>query len=181
MANIATPFQWLQDLERRARQRARGLPRQERIQHFWSGIAFRVGSAQLLTPLNEIREVLPCPTLLAKVPGAKFWVRGLANIRGTLLPVIDLHACLAGKSTPIENRSRMIVISQAGINSGLLVDEVLGIKHFPEQSRDTETPCKEAWLAPFTTGSFNSPEEGTWTVFDMRMLAESELFLKAAL
>lgn len=181
MANTATPYQWLQELERRARQRARGLPRQEKIQHFWSGIAFRVGETQLLTPLSDIREILPCPTVLAKVPGAKAWVRGLANIRGTLLPVIDLQACLAGKPTAVENRSRMLVINQAGVNSGLLVDEVLGIKHFPEQSRDMETPCKESWLTLFTKGSFSSVEEGTWTVFDVRTLAESELFLKAAL
>ena len=182
MANplIQSPFQWLQDLERRARQRAKGLPRREKVEPMWRGIGFRLGESHLITPLNEIREVLPYTTQLAKVPGAKSWVKGLANIRGMLLPIIDLRACLEGKAITIENRSRMLIINQAGILAGLVVDEVMGIKHFPEHIRDLDTPCKETWISPFARGLF-SYEGMTWTVFNMHALAESELFRKVAL
>ncbi|EIJ43754.1 chemotaxis signal transduction protein [Beggiatoa alba B18LD] len=175
-----TPFQWLQELERRAKQKARGIPRQEKVQQIWRGIAFRVGNTPLVTPLNEIREILPYPTYLAKVPGAKAWVKGLANIRGLLLPIVDLQACLDGKATPIESRTRLVIINQAGISAGLVVDEVLGIKHFPEEAKDTDTPCKDAWLTPFAKGMFIE-EDSIWTIFDMHALAESEVFLRASL
>lgn len=174
-----TPFQWLQDIERRAKKLGRGLPRQEKVQQIWRGIAFRVAENALVTPIHEIREVLIFPSPLAKVPGAKLWVKGLANIRGLLLPVIDLRACLEGTSINLAKRTRILIINQAGITAGLVVDEVLGIKHFPEQLRDLDTPCKQAWLTPFARGLF--AYEGTaWTVFDMHALAESETFLKAA-
>jgi len=68
----------------------------------------------------EIREILPYIGRLAKVPGAKSWVKGLANIRGILLPVIDLSGCLDGKPISIERHTRMLIINQAGISAGFL-------------------------------------------------------------
>lgn len=175
-----TPFQWLQEFERRARQKAKGLPRQEEVQQIWRGIAFRLDDALLVTPLNEIREIITCPSKLARVPGAKSWVRGIANVRGMLLPVVDLKECLDGRTTKMESRIRLVVINQAGLTAGLIVDDVLGIKHFPEQLRDINKPCPENWLAPFTRGLFPESDQ-TWIVFDMQVLAKSEMFLKAAL
>lgn len=177
---VQPAFQWLIDIERRAKQRAKGLPRQEQVQEMWRGIGFRVGGMTLIASIDEIREVLPLPPSLAKVPGSKPWIKGLANVRGALLPVVDLQACLEGKPTNVNNRVRMLVISQNSVTAGLLVDEVLGIKHFPEQLRDNDTPCKEPWLAPFAKGLF-SYEESAWTIFNMLALSESELFLNAAL
>ena len=178
------PFQWLQDIERRAKQKAKGLPRQEKIQQIWRGVAFRLGETLLVTPLTEIREVLHYPRTLARVPGAKSWVKGLANLRGFLLPIIDLQACLESKLVTVGNRSRVIVINQTTnqniIYAGLLVDEVLGIKHFPEHLKDVETPCKYPWLTPFTKGIFVY-DEVVWTIFDMHTLSENEGFRNAAL
>ncbi|OUD14548.1 chemotaxis protein CheW [Thioflexithrix psekupsensis] len=181
MANTLAqpPFQWLQELERRARQKARGLPRQEKIQQIWRGIAFRVGTVTLVSGLTEIREVMPVPTVMARVPGAKSWVRGLANVHGQLLPIIDLQACLESHVTILESPTRVLVINHAGINAGLLVDEVIGIKHFPEQHRDSEAICQDIWLAPYARGVFHY-EDHTWVVFDLHRLAESDAFLKAA-
>lgn len=182
MANTLAqpPFQWLQELERRAKQKSRGLPRQEKVQQIWRGIAFRLGDMTCVSALTEIREVMPVPTVMARVPGAKLWVRGLANVHGQLLPIIDLQACLDNRVTLLEGRTRVLVINQAGVNAGLLVDEVMGIKHFPEQSRDLEIPCKEAWIVPYAKGSFHY-ENAQWAVFDLHALAESDSFLKAAL
>ena len=174
-----TPFQWLQELEKRVKQKAKGLPRQEKGPQIWRGIAFRLGEILLVTPINEIREVIHYPNLLAKVPCAKPWVKGLANIRGMLLPVIDLQACLEGTAIILAKRTRLLIINQAGIMAGLVVDEVLGIKHFPEHLRDLDTHCKQAWMAPFTRGQFVY-EGTTWMVFDMHSLVENEVFKKAA-
>jgi len=175
-----SPYKWLQDLERRAKQRAKGLPHQSTIEQIWRGIAFRLGKIYLVSPLNEISEILPYSTNLAKIPGSKLWVKGLANVRGLLLPIIDLNFCLEGEPIVINNRSRMLLINQSGISAGLLVDEVLGIKHFPEHIMDLETPCKDVLIAPFTKGLFVY-EKKTWTIFDMQKLTNNNVFLDAAL
>ena len=177
-----TPFLWLQNIEQLARERAKGLPRQQKVQETWRGIAFRVGKVHLVTPLTEIRAILDPKTLAtpAKVPGAKPWVRGLANIRGQLWPIIDLQACLGGKATQQENISRLLIINQAGVSAAILVDEVIGIKHFLEIERNKNVQYNEEWFAPFVTQTFTQ-EEGTWVVFDMHALSKSKTFLEAAL
>jgi twitching motility protein PilI len=180
MANADSPFQCLVEIERRARQRAKGLPRKEQVQEIWRGIAYRVGDTRLVSNITQVDRIMNCPSVLAKVPGAKAWIRGLANIRGILLPVVDLNACLANKITNIESRSRILIVNQSGIYAGLLVDEVMGIKYFPEELLDTETPCQEAWVSPFNKGLFHY-EQQTWVVFDMQILTESNQFLNAAL
>jgi len=182
MANtlIESPFQWLQDIERLTKLRAKGLPRQLNVEKIWRGIGFRLGKSYLVTHIQEIREILPCRDRLARVPGAKSWVKGLANIRGSLLPVIDLNDCLGGECLTINNHTRMLIINQAGFTAGLLVDEVIGIKAFPVPERDYNTPCNVARIAPFANGLFTY-DKITWTVFDMEKLVQNDLFLKAAL
>lgn len=175
-----TPYQWLQDLDRRAKQKSKGLPRAETIQQIWRGIAYRIGETRLVTTIHDIREILHYPRPIAKVPGAKPWVKGLANVRGLLLPVMDLQACIEGTPITLAKPTRVIIINQDGMTAGLVVDEVLGLKHFPEPNRDLETPCKQPWLTPFARGRFNY-EEASWTVFDMHALVKSDEFLKAAL
>jgi len=178
-----TPYQWLQELERRAKQKAKGLPRQEEVKQVWHGIAFRIGEVQLVSPLTDIHEIYDFAHVavnLARVPGAKLWVKGLANHRGVLLPIIDLQAYLNGKSTAISNRSRMLIVNQASVYAGLIVDDVLGIKHFYEDSRDIKTPCKETWLTSYSSGLFKE-DKITWVIFDIKVLAENATFLNAAL
>lgn len=52
--------------------------------------AFRVGDLQLALGENEVAELLEAPTVFA-IPNSPNWVGGLVNVRGDLLPVIDLH------------------------------------------------------------------------------------------
>ncbi len=58
---------------------------------------FYVGDDRLIAPLNDIKEILNFPSAITKVPGTKPWMLGIANIRGTLLPVIDLQLFLIGR------------------------------------------------------------------------------------
>jgi twitching motility protein PilI len=175
------PFQWLQMIDLLAKQQARGLPRQEQnVQQIWKGIAFRLDEFLLVSPLAQIQRIIACPTVLAKVPGAKPWVRGIANVSGQLLPIIDLPLCL-GRKKPIviNNRTRVLVINQAGVSSGVLVDELMGIKHFEVDALNTASDNSRHWYVQFANGTF-AEETRTWIVFDMLTLARSRLFLDAA-
>ncbi|MEY3220978.1 MAG: hypothetical protein RIT27_2335 [Pseudomonadota bacterium] len=177
------PFQWLMELEQAARTHAKGLPRQEVVQQTWRGIAFRIGNASVVAALTDIREVLPSPKILAKVPGAKSWVNGIANIRGQLLPVIDLKACLTGNNTLLEKKTRLLILNQSGVSAGILVDEVVGIKNFPQESLEANASYANQvqWLAPFTRGIYKGEEgEEDWLVFEVGRLSGSRVYLEAA-
>ena len=83
------PFELLLALETRARDVAAG-QREGTAAQEWIGVAFRMGGETFLVERDEAREVMGLPAPVTRVPGARRWIVGLANVRGQLLPVIDL-------------------------------------------------------------------------------------------
>ena len=96
----------------------------------WVGVGFSLGSERFVTDRADVREVMPVPDVMARVPGAKSWLRGIANVRGQLITVIDIKAYLGGGITMPDRRSRVLAIASRDIPTGLLVDEVLGFRRF---------------------------------------------------
>ena len=72
-----------------------------------------------------------------------------------------------------------MVINHRGVFAGLLVDQVLGLRHFEALTRSTAAPTTDAELLPYLEPGFPMHEE-VWPVFSMRKLAESPLFMQVA-
>lgn len=179
LAELANrPFELLQEIERRSRLAAAGRSAGGEVQTEWVGVGFRVGGHLFVTPRDEVREVLMVPEV-TRVPGAKGWLRGLANIRGQLLPVIDLHHFLGGVQAPQSRSSRVMAVNHPDIPAGLLVDEVRGFRRFNESDRSDQPPEAGPGYEPFLAGSFQRGEE-TWGILSLKELVESPLFLQAA-
>lgn len=89
---------------------------------------FQVAGAPYGMPLEYVGKVLPVMTL-RDVPGTPAHVRGLMNVHGQSLPVVDFAAlaCISGdKGYSLE--SPILLIECGRWRLGLLVDEVLGIE-----------------------------------------------------
>ena len=172
-----SPMALLHDLDRRSRQYAVGLPLQIEAKKTWSGVAFRLADTHLVTPLSEMREILTYPELSA-VPGARPWLKGIANVRGNLLPIIHLQSYLGRQATVIGRRSRVLVVKHEGIFAGLIVDEVLGMKHFVEEEFTTKVVSDDG-PRDYLDGAYI--QEGQhWEVFNVQRLVQSPLFLQVA-
>ncbi len=174
----ANPIELLVDIERRARANAAGLPQQQDIREQWSGIGFRLGERWMLAPLDEVTELLTLP-VMTRVPGAKSWVLGIANVRGNLLPIMDLNGYLYGRRTVVGKRTRILVINHRGVFAGLLVDEVTGLRHFDVDRRLAARPDSDVETLPYLERGFEL-DGRAWPVFSMRKLAESPLFMQVA-
>jgi twitching motility protein PilI len=172
------PIELLLELERRSKENAKGLPQQAEKKSLWSGIAFRIGDMSLVAPLAQVNEILHYPKLTL-VPGAKAWVKGLANIRGTLLPIMDLQGYLGKAAITLRSQSRILVIHQGELAAGLLVNEVLGLKHFEPEDKVTRVKKIDPNIKPYIHGAFRR-EEQVWHVFNMTALAQDPLFLRVA-
>lgn len=167
----------LQDFDQRFQRRALGLPQQEEIER-WEGIVFDVEGAKMVVKLDEVLEILNYPRSVTSVPGAKSWVRGIANIRGNLLPIVDLQAFLGGALTQIGRRSRVLVCDQGEGLIGLLIGEMVATRHFDETSR---TGKKEAPAGGGEFVAFGFEQDGIyWPVFSVRQLLHSAGFQSAA-
>ncbi|MCB1734718.1 MAG: purine-binding chemotaxis protein CheW [Gammaproteobacteria bacterium] len=174
------PLAILHDMERRSRAHAIGMPQREEVKVGWSGIAFRVGKENLLVHADEILEILTYPAI-TRVPGTQAWVKGVANVRGNLLPVMDLGGYLNGHRTPVNRTTRVLVSNQQGVFVGLVVDEVLGQRQFDEDERFTWDAANDDALdsTPYSAEGFRRDEE-TWRVFKLGQLTTQSRFMQVA-
>jgi twitching motility protein PilI len=156
-----------------------GLPHKQEKGSEWSGIAFRVANTSLVVALGEVVEILEFPDITF-VPMTRPWVRGMANVRGSLLPVIDLNGYLNGSATKTTIRTRVLVIDHNDVFTGLVVDEVLGIKHFMNDEFVPNDAIVEEALKPYTQNGFQSGEQ-YWGLFSLHALAETPQFLQVAI
>jgi twitching motility protein PilI len=173
------PVAVLRAMESDCREAAAGLPEKVEHREEWSGIAFRLGDQQLLAPMGEVVETLPMPQL-SIVPNTADWVHGIANVRGRLLPVIDLHGLLHGNVVQPGTRSRVLVIDFEDIYSGLVVDEVHGLRHYPVEECVVADKRMDAVLEPYVSNGFQ--DEGVFRgIFSIPALTAFERFMQAAI
>ena len=172
------PFELLQELERRSRAAAIGSDTPGGTADEWVGVAFRIGPHHLLAARSEVREVLPIPQS-TRVPGAVFWIRGLANVRGLLLPLTDMRAFMDSESSRDTRESRVLVVNHRQIPTGLIVDEVMGFRRFADTERAAPSEVSDHAYKAFITGAF-SREGQVSPIIGLISLVESERFLQAA-
>ena len=176
---MSDPFQRLQEIEQLCSNSAELLPSLESHEDDWTGIGFSLGGIELLSTMGEVLEILDPPEY-TKVPGVKPWVVGIANVRGSLLPLIDLKSFVTGENVKNIKKSRVLVINHADNSTGLIVDEVLGVRHFSLNDRIYELPEIEVSVKPYIKQAFQRDDK-YWPVFSFNELTEDERFLHASL
>lgn len=177
-ALIEQPFELLQELERRSRAAIAGKGTGE-LSTEWVGVGFRIGQEQFVASRDQVREVLMLPDSMTRVPGAKRWMLGIANLRGHLLPLIDLKMMLGSGRTTLRRNTRVISINHREIPAGLVVDEVLGFRRFMENEFRDRWPETAVRCDRFVKGAYERGQD-SWPIFGLYDLVESSTFLQAA-
>lgn len=173
------PYQLLLEIERRARAAQAGQIPVEGSGAAWVGVAFRVATETFLVARDELREVMSVPAALTRVPGAHYWIRGLINLRGQVLPIIDLRAFLGGAVTQIGRNARILVPNNRDVPAGLLVDEVMGFRRFIDQEFSAQPLATILNCDRYLAGAFRRGGEVA-PVFSLSALLESNEFLMGA-
>jgi chemotaxis signal transduction protein len=95
-------------------------------------VIVRLGGCRYALPMPAVAEV-GRPPALTRLPGLPSWVAGAANWRGRVLAVLDLRPLLSADSRALDRRSRLVVLTRAGVTAGLLTEGVEGTSdHDPE-------------------------------------------------
>ena len=173
------PFELLKELEKRSRTVTTTNAPEASAAPEWVGVACRMGGETFLIAREETREVLGYPAVITRIPGAKSWVRGLANVRGSLLPMLDLRQFLGSGTTAAGRNTRVVVVNHREIPAGLVVDEVLGFRRFAESEFNAEAPPTVIRCEAYLAGAFRRGGE-VWPVLSLKALVESQSFLQAA-
>lgn len=177
-AESLAPYDLLVHLESLAREAIAAREGGTGSQDEWVGVAFRLGGEQFVTPRDQVREVLPVPDHLARIPGAKSWLKGIANVRGHLLPISDLRAYLGGGTLMTDRSTRVVVVNHRECPAGLLVDEVSGFRRFSQNDFRNDGAATIIRCENYLSGVYRT-DGAAWPIFDLFRLVEDGLFLQA--
>ncbi|MEM7000556.1 MAG: chemotaxis protein CheW [Pseudomonadota bacterium] len=143
----------LQDIRTATFKNAASLPLKEEVAAQWQGLGFQIGGVRLVAKLGEVVELMQVPKV-SSLPAVKSWVLGIANVRGRLVPIIDVHEFLEMPSTVPQNQWRVLLVEDEDLVAGLVVEQSLGIQHFTEDSYEFSDGAGLAGLQPYVTGAF---------------------------
>lgn len=89
-------------------------------------IAFRIGDQEFCVDIMQVREIRGWTTA-TPLPRTPNFMKGVINLRGAVLPIVDLGARLGLQTTDPTARHVIMVINQGSRTLGLLVDAVSDI------------------------------------------------------
>ncbi len=87
-------------------------------------VVFRVDGEEYCLSVDAVQEIIRAPEHLIRVPKALDFVEGLVNLRGTVLPVIDLRSRLGLVRSERDDLQRIVVVIIDGVRTGFVVDSV---------------------------------------------------------
>lgn len=87
-------------------------------------VVFRLGQEEFAVPIDSVQEIVRVPEQLTAVPRAPDYVEGVINLRGSVLPVIDLRRRLGLDSVARSDRQRIMVFLIERVCTGFIVDSV---------------------------------------------------------
>jgi len=173
------PFDLLLDLERRTVKSSASLPTFDQVKDEWVGVGFRIGDSKLVAAMSDVKEILDFPKFTT-VPGVKSWIIGIANVRGSLLPIMDMKGYLFGEDIKQRHKGRVIVIDYKGFNTGLVVEEIYGMRHFRKTDETSEIAQVHGSISPYIERTFKQDGE-YWSVINFYEMTQDEGFAHASL
>jgi purine-binding chemotaxis protein CheW len=97
-------------------------------------VVFRLDKEEFGAPIASVQEIVRVPDELVRVPQAPSFVEGVINLRGTVLPVIDLRLRLGLKQVERTDRQRIMVFLISNVRTGFIVDQVAEVLKIPKSA-----------------------------------------------
>ena len=141
-------------------------------------ITFEVEGQLFGIDIMSIREIRAW-TPVTRLPGVPHFVAGVVNLRGTVLPVVDLAARLGWKPTEPTPRHAIIVIQLDGQARGLIVDAVSDIVTVASDALQPPPSSGGDAIVPFLEGLV-AIEDRMVMVLDLKAMAADETMAAAA-
>ena len=86
-------------------------------------VTFNMGSEEFGVDILNVQEIIRLPEI-TRVPNSFDFVKGVVNLRGKIIPIIELRKRLSMKSIDNNDSTRIIIIEFNDLTIGLIVDKV---------------------------------------------------------
>ena len=93
-------------------------------------VAFGLKNEEFAIDIQQLREVLKYVNITPLPQSAEF-IEGVINLRGDVIPVVDLRKRFGISEGSVDTKTRIIIVEISGSLLGLVVDQVSEVLHFP--------------------------------------------------
>lgn len=99
-------------------------------------VIFKLGEEEFAAGIADVQEIIRVPDIVA-VPRAPQFVEGVINLRGTIIPVIDLRKRFEMEEKSRDEHTKVVVVEMDGLLTGLIVDSVQEVLKVSRQVIET--------------------------------------------
>jgi twitching motility protein PilI len=136
-------------------------------------LAVRIGADSYLLDMATAGEIVSTSDI-APVPWTRHWYRGLTNVRGRLIGVIDLQEFSGRAPLPLEQGQQILVFGPSlKVNAGVLISRAFGLRNIRELE-DLGTTGNAA--LPWETQRYRDLDGTVLTELDLARLVAADLF-----
>jgi purine-binding chemotaxis protein CheW len=97
-------------------------------------VVFRLAREEYGAPIETVQEIVRVPEELTRVPKAPSFIKGVVNLRGSVLPVVDQRTRFDLGDIERNDRQRIMVFMIAGVRTGFIVDSVSEVLKIPRSA-----------------------------------------------
>jgi purine-binding chemotaxis protein CheW len=97
-------------------------------------VVFRLAEEEYGVAIASVREIIRVPEAMTKVPRTFEALEGVVNLRGQVLPVVDLRTRFGLPRVERDERQRIVVLALQGGQTGFVVDAVQEVMKVPGQA-----------------------------------------------
>jgi purine-binding chemotaxis protein CheW len=134
-------------------------------------LEFRLASERYALESRHVQEVHPLRDL-TPLPGTPPFILGIVNVRGRILPVMDLKKFFDLPERGLTDLHRIILVRGHGLELGLLADVIVGVRSVAADSLQPSLPTLTGIRADYLKGV----GEGPLVVLDLdRLLADPKI------
>jgi purine-binding chemotaxis protein CheW len=116
-----------QILQARAQILARSKRHDDATDGFLELLEFRLATERYAVEMTHVQEVQPLRDL-TPLPGVPAFIPGIVNVRGRILPVLDLKKFFDLPEQGLTDLHRIILVQGRDVELGLLADTIVGIR-----------------------------------------------------
>ncbi|MBT9382845.1 chemotaxis protein CheW [Pseudooceanicola sp. CBS1P-1] len=99
-------------------------------------VVYQLDTQEFGVDIHSVQEIIRVPETLARVPKAPETVEGIINLRGMVLPVVEMRRRFGIAPTERGDRQRILVLNVDGIRTGYIVDSVAEVLRVPASAME---------------------------------------------
>ncbi|MEN6617734.1 MAG: chemotaxis protein CheW [Syntrophorhabdus sp.] len=96
-------------------------------------VTFKLGTEEFGVDILKVQEINKMMNI-TRIPNAPVFIEGVINLRGKIIPIVDLRKRLGFRDQPYDKSTRIIVVELDGLVLGFIVDSVSEVLRIPQNT-----------------------------------------------